>query len=79
MVGNNGLANATKYSRKTIKWADFIEDYLWLIEGGVHPVLACEQIGINPVTAEKKLERGGYCHLANQLSRATRNKGESDR
>jgi hypothetical protein len=79
MVGNDGFANATKYSRKTIKWAYFIEDYLWLVEGGVHPLQACDQIGINPVTAEKKLERGGYRDLANQLSRAGRKVGETDR
>ena len=73
MVGNNGFENATKYSRRTIKWADFLEDYLWLLEGGVHPLQACDQIGINPNTAEKKLYRGGYCHLATELSRARTN------
>ena len=62
-------------TKTNIRWADFIEDYLWLLEGGVHPLQACEQIGINPVTAEKKLQRGDRMDLANALSCAMRNKG----
>jgi len=78
MVGNDGFANATKYSRKTIKWADFIEDYLWLLDCGVHPLQACDQIGIKPKTAEKKLYRAGEFALAGQLSSAQTGKGWDD-
>jgi hypothetical protein len=61
-----------------VSWEDFIEDYRWLVDGGVHPLLACEVIGIKPKTAEKKLYRSGEFVLANQLSSAQTGKGWDD-
>lgn len=57
--------------------SDAIEDYEWLIENGVHPLLACERIGRKPAMFARTLRRHNREDLAVPLERWAKRKGWS--
>jgi hypothetical protein len=56
---------------------DAIEDYEWLVSNGVHPLLACEQIGRKPDVFARMLQRYDRHDLAGPLERWAKRKGWS--
>lgn len=52
-----------------IKFAERVEEYLWLINNGVSPVLAVEQVDRKPDTMSRLLYRKGFADEAAELAR----------
>ena len=68
MVGNNGFADTVAVGGRLSR-EEFIAEYRWLLDNGVNPLLACDQLGIKPINAERRFWRYGENGLAAQLSR----------
>lgn len=52
------------------KATEVVEDFGWLIEQGVHPLLAASQMGMKIVTIEAACRRAGARELSNLCSNA---------
>lgn len=52
-----------------MKWWEVVEEFEWLIGGGVHPNVAAQQLGRNPETLARMFHRYGRLDLARMLER----------
>jgi len=54
---------------KQMKSAERVEEYLWLVNNGVSPVLAVQQLERKPDTMSRLLYRQGFSEEAAELAK----------